>query len=110
MLRMNQTVEAKPTIRVALTPLPPLRRVALRPLPSKQSVVATLKAEIAQLKAENTELKAENVRFETRNAYLMELIAQNTATMACLNGEIGVLMDFLSNPRLRWHAVHYFEN
>ena len=108
MLRMKkQTIEANPTIRVALTPLPPRRRVALRPLPSKQSVVATLKAEIAQLKAENTELKAENVRFETRNAYLMELIAQNKDNIAALNDEIGMFMVFLSHARLQWRVVHH---
>jgi hypothetical protein len=102
MLRMKQTIEAKPTIRVALTPLPPRRRVALRPLPIKKSVVKTLKAENAQLKAENAQLGA-------CNAYLMELSAQNNATMETLKGEIGIFkdmfLDFVSNPRLQWRAV-----
>jgi hypothetical protein len=102
MLRTKQTIEAKPTIRVALTPLPPRRRVALRPLPIKKSVVKTLKAENAQLKAENAQLGA-------CNAYLMELIAQNNATMETLKGEIGIFkdmfLDFVSNPRLQWRAV-----
>ena len=101
-VRTKQTIEAKPTVRVALTPLPPRRRVALRPLPIKKSVVKTLKAENAQLKAENAQLGA-------CNAYLMELSAQNNATMETLKGEIGIFkdmfLDFVSNPRLQWRAL-----